>query len=1382
MDSITRDNVFSRGPSTPPPSSSQFQMVPHVPGPSSEPHVSPAPSHREVSAPSTAQSHLDSLLHNLNAPALSHVSPQPSIASATIYQGPQEQPHSGPATPASGNAGSISSNVSGPSNQATERQNALLSLLGAVSSPSSNPQPIPPMGPAHPTQIPTPPGSAPRTGMTSSESQGKLLLEQLMSGAPKFSQPETQQTPVSLPPSGRSPPYFSQPAEPSHHDEYALPPEAPYPHDREGSVGMHVPQDSQQRAPSPARRSMFDFVSPFDALTGTNPGAKRKAPPPQQQPEDLSSWSTAALDPKRKSVENLMDQLTRGQAPQPQPTQQVLSPYEPYQTEELSHEPLQPRSRPLPPQPVQPTGSPRASPPKQASQQVRQQQRRAADSPVSQGGVPQGPFGNHYQRDKESSPLPQRGGFENKRGGAPKGKIVSPNVPSQTIIFDVSQPLDEVQAPQDAVKSTAIALVKVDSTFLPGTTIGATQWVAYAMTKGRVRVISRSSGDRTLLTLPPLFPPATAVSDMSVHSNRLAGVTSDGGLVVWELPEVITDDVEGRVMLCVYPQTDAEPLHAVKWHPQQPDLVAVASDTGVYLLNITEAAHVFGGEPISQNELHRIGQVFSVPSPILAFDFDVPRSALATISEDSTLTMWNIRDKLPFWSHKIRGDDLPSSLTFVDGGVIVGRKNGTIFQLLPVMGRQVLSTVKFVNGEQEDPQMFGHANYDSRIGTLWIANNRRDSMIAFKINFDAGAPSPGGEDVGRGAYFDQVVEFCGPKPTIHFVILTADADPHGDEAHAACVAAKVPPGELALVAFSVHATGVDQVLIRKEWFNAALSGAPARYPNYHVAQLPLVETKPQRQPQPTAAHQYGLPLPQSNPLNVPLPRMKTPPSEEVEVEAPREEGRGPSKSKNAKGKNVGWKDSNRDSERERVEKRVDVDVNGEIGATLTKEIKKSEESLHNRLGRLISKELDKQHQRLEEVRQSEQAADFVRQEKILKLISTELTRNTTRVVEMAVKTEVQNSVLPSLETITKQEVKMALSTQIAKGVSDAMKMSLPNEIERVLIRPEMANQVARAFSTTVTPVIERQVKESISKNLVPSSAMHQELSREIRAEMLNLKKEILAWQNETVRGQESAIRDLEQSVRLLSDQVKYLMNAPASNFGHMQNRSSPGPSGAGMVPSNQLSQLLRQPNMGPMPQPTGYQPHASFQQPPPPPPQPQVMHGPWFGPNIAAPQASHPTAPPPLPPQQALQRGTPPAPGQQEEWDDAYLAVLGTQDIRQLRELLARSNPEVVMPLNGPSPLSQAVMLTLVHRLSTIIGETSPVDESFKVSMWWLQRAATALNTNDPLISPYVARVMPNVQQMLNTTKQRLSILPGPPIEATRTINDIQEILNRKPM
>ena len=78
-------------------------------------------------------------------------------------------------------------------------------------------------------------------------------------------------------------------------------------------------------------------------------------------------------------------------------------------------------------------------------------------------------------------------------------------------------------------------------------------------------------------------------------------------------------------------------------------------------------------------------------------------------------------------------------------------------------------------------------------------------------------------------------------------------------------------------------------------------------------------------------------------------------------------------------------------------------------------------------------------QRLEDARASEQAADLTRQEKILKLISTELTKNTTRVVEMAVKTEVQASVLPALENITKTEVKAALNNQISKGLSDSMK-------------------------------------------------------------------------------------------------------------------------------------------------------------------------------------------------------------------------------------------------------------------------------------------------------------------------------------------------------
>ncbi len=88
------------------------------------------------------------------------------------------------------------------------------------------------------------------------------------------------------------------------------------------------------------------------------------------------------------------------------------------------------------------------------------------------------------------------------------------------------------------------------------------------------------------------------------------------------------------------------------------------------------------------------------------------------------------------------------------------------------------------------------------------------------------------DELIRGAYFEQVVEFVGPKPTINFVILTADADPTGEEANAACVAAKLPAGELALVAFAVHSSGVDQVLIRKEWYDSAFMSTTSKLPAY----------------------------------------------------------------------------------------------------------------------------------------------------------------------------------------------------------------------------------------------------------------------------------------------------------------------------------------------------------------------------------------------------------------------------------------------------------------------------------------------------------------------------------------------------------------------
>jgi hypothetical protein len=128
-----------------------------------------------------------------------------------------------------------------------------------------------------------------------------------------------------------------------------------------------------------------------------------------------------SMDPKRKSVENLMDQLTRGQGPLSPPTQSVTAQFDPYAPQEDLTPIAEPaRSRPLPPQPTQPVqqgnSSPRASPPKPIMQA--RQQRRSAESPIGPPGM-----NNYQQGQKESNqPLPGPVRQDSRKVPAPKPK------------------------------------------------------------------------------------------------------------------------------------------------------------------------------------------------------------------------------------------------------------------------------------------------------------------------------------------------------------------------------------------------------------------------------------------------------------------------------------------------------------------------------------------------------------------------------------------------------------------------------------------------------------------------------------------------------------------------------------------------------------------------------------------------------------------------------------------------------------------------------------------------------------------------------------------------------------------------------------------------
>lgn len=53
------------------------------------------------------------------------------------------------------------------------------------------------------------------------------------------------------------------------------------------------------------------------------------------------------------------------------------------------------------------------------------------------------------------------------------------------------------------------------------------------------------------------------------------------------------------------------------------------------------------------------------------------------------------------------------------------------------------------------------------------------------------------------------------------------------------------------------------------------------------------------------------------------------------------------------------------------------------------------------------------------------------------------------------------------------------------------------------------------------------------------------------------------------------------------------------------------------------------------------------------------------------------------------------------------------------------------------------------------------------------------------MVAAYTPRILPNIQGSLNSTRQRLAILPGAPpqlLDAARSISDIQNTLGRKPL
>ncbi|KAG9054888.1 hypothetical protein FS842_003856, partial [Serendipita sp. 407] len=519
------------------------------------------------------------------------------------------------------------------------------------------------------------------------------------------------------------------------------------------------PPVAQQQAP---RKTNFDFISPMDAFQSSpvvapvtnvpkrtqtsesHPSSQNAYPTTTSPMHDAMSQGEIAGEgqegatvdaTKRKSID-LLEQLTRV-APIPHQT---------VSTSDSSYTNF--------PQPTFGNVSQMPNQGGQASYRhtmgpeppIMQQQQRESPAllgqtpPSTSPGLMMPPMSSQNQGPNQARASPT---FKGRMGGGkqkdwkPKGastdflKSRSPAGP-QSFTLDLSLPLAATSASSERLHITPIALLKLESIYVPGCTIGVSHWIAYAMTKGRVRLIARANGARALLKLPPTFSPNSSIVDLVTSGNRLAGVTSDGGFVVWEVPPMVDDDIPSLLLVSV-PPSQTNPYKSIKWHPSDPDILALATTTEVHLINVQRLYHAHGGDSISQHILASDAEVFpavpggvSIPGSgmpsvrmdqqIAAFAFDLSHGGLATISQEGTINLWSIGSQQPpsyqaqvnygqhmnysqqeqqlLWSGKVPGEGAPSSLFFMDQaqGVVIGRKRNTVIQLVAPKSTSVQAT------------------------------------------------------------------------------------------------------------------------------------------------------------------------------------------------------------------------------------------------------------------------------------------------------------------------------------------------------------------------------------------------------------------------------------------------------------------------------------------------------------------------------------------------------------------------------------------------------------------------------------------------------------------------------------------------------------------
>ncbi|KAK8853387.1 hypothetical protein IAR55_004091 [Kwoniella newhampshirensis] len=384
-------------------------------------------------------------------------------------------------------------------------------------------------------------------------------------------------------------------------------------------------------------------------------------------------------------------------------------------------------------------------------------------------------------------------------------------------------------------------------------------------------------------------------------------------------------------------------------------------------------------------------------------------------------------------------------------------------------------------------------------------------------------------------------------------------------------------------------------------------------------------------------------------------------------------------------------------------------------AEFTKTLKKTEDRMSNHLKQVLKNEVAALNARFDGLNGSDFAAD----------ISARVERQLKGALTNAVAQEIKKSVVPSITTTIQTEVRTVVANQIPAAIFDVLQ-TVPKELERGL-----TSTIQRTVSSVIQASMDRAIDDSIQQTLMPAiqhagSTLTDQLVTELKSEMLQIRKEMSpvpvppqANNDHLLRSMTTSISELQKQIASLSEQFAKFSAAPIT---------APHLNGI-------ISQSVPPPPLAP--------------------------------PAVAQVPSGIPTAPPGI---------------SIPQLEDIFLTALGNQSTASTLQLVGEQShlADFCLPIQPGlrSPLSQAVLLTLLHRLAIALNEIPPNHPMWLQTASWARRTASLIDPRDSNIAGFISRVLQVVQETLNQIAVNIQTRFGADPNSPNQVGMIRQIMD----